>query len=418
MSKTLLTWSEPFLFVSRLRTGQEWLWRLAYVAGITTVAFVLFRVFRGGLPWLTALEISLVIGVILTLLPDLLFLQRELSVSSDAIEWEANGVKFSITGSLPHANTALVEFYRPGEWRFRFAGMRVQLHGGQWFIFAVPTRKKLETIATILTRQGVLVTLSGWDPTTADTRTRVEDELTFDHLQATTRDAVFSTVPPEEQKLVPIVGNILASLTGAGPLLVGLLAMIGTWIYLGVYWGQLAASECWIIGVGGIAGCVLSFLYVLFIGQFIEKAIMISMARKSLRMRTNPLVNAEDDDVYSVTLYSRENWTNVILKSFDFGFLQVSRRLGALVFEGDKERWTIPLTSLTAVRIEEAAVGKEGAENAEIRFFVVIGTYRDDVPWEIGLIWSRTQWGNDNADARRKRMRALFDELSSAITNA
>jgi hypothetical protein len=62
MSKTLLTWSEPFLFVSRLRTGQEWLWRLAYVAGITTVAFVLFRVFRGGLPWLTALEISLVIG--------------------------------------------------------------------------------------------------------------------------------------------------------------------------------------------------------------------------------------------------------------------------------------------------------------------------------------------------------------------
>jgi hypothetical protein len=117
-----------------------------------------------------------------------------------------------------------------------------------------------------------------------------------------------------------------------------------------------------------------------------------------------------------VSLFARENWTKVISKSADFGYLQLNRRKNALVFEGDKERWTIPISALTALRIEEAQVGKEGADKSEIRYFVVIGTYRDGDNWEIGLVRARTKWGNDNAKARRARMGAMFDELRTAIS--
>lgn len=413
MSKNLLSWYEPYCFVARLRTGRDWLWRLVWFAGISAAAFALLMVFRGGMPWVMALETSLLVGLVITLLPDVLFLQRDVTITTDSIDWEA----VKIAGSFPHAGTSHVELLRPGEWRFPFGGMRIVSNTGQWFLFAIPKGKRLETVAAVLMRAGIPVSLSGWEPTTADTRTRVEEELTFENLPASTRDAVFTPVPQDEPKLVSMGGTILAAAVGGGPVLVALPAMVGTWIYLALYWGQLGNSERWMIGLGGVGGFVLCFMFMFYIGQFIEKAMLVSMGQKGLRTRMNPLVNA-DDEVYPVTIYSRENWTKVISKSADFGFLQVNSRQAAIVFEGDKERWMIPLTSLTAVRVEEAQVGKEGSENPEIRFFVVLGTYRDGAPWEIGLIRTRTEWGYDSPTARRARMGALFDELRAAITYA
>ncbi len=416
MSKTLLSWYEPYFFVPRLRTLNGWLWRLVWLVGIALVVFLFEYGLGGPRPLSVELGIALVTGVLLTLLPDLVFLQRDVWITGDAIEWEAYGVKFRVNGSFPHSQITCIEFHRSGEWRFKFGGMRIFLPDGQWFFIAIPNRKKLETIAAVLTRQGVTVTLSGWEPTTADTRTRVEDELSLESLPASTQDAVFAPIPSEEPKLRTTPGMVVAALIGAGPLLIGLLGMIGTWIYLGMYWGQLIVRQRWMIGGGGVAGFVFSFLFLLFIGQFIEKAMLIRMAQQLLRTRLHPLVDAEDDDVYAVSIYRREIWSKVASWADDFGFLQVNRRKRAIVFEGDKERWIIPLTALTAVRMEEADVGKEGADSSEIRYFVVLGTSRDGEPWEIGLIHARTQWGHDGATARRERMGVLFDELRTAVS--
>jgi len=413
MSKNLLSWYEPYFFVARLRTGRDWLWRLVWFAGISAIMFGILRAFQGAMPWGLALETSLLVGLSLALLPDLFFLQRDVTITTDSIDWEA----LRIAGSFPHAGTSHVELLRPDEWKFKFGGMRITSNTGQWFLFAIPKGKRLETVAAVLTRLSIPVHLSGWEPTTADTRTRVEEELTFDHLSST-RDAVFTPLSPEEPKLVSTVGKVLAAAVGGGPVLIALPVMVGTWIYLAIYWGKLANSERWMIGLGGVGGFVLCFVFMFYIGQFIEKAMLVSMGQKGLRTRINPLVHAEDDDVYPVSIYPRESWTKVISMSADFGFLQVNRRQAAIVFEGEKERWMIPLTALTAVRVEEAEVGKEGSENPEIRFFVVIGTHRDGASWEVGLIRTRTNWGYDGPTARRDRMGALFDELRAAITYA
>jgi hypothetical protein len=416
MPKTNLSWSEPFFFLLRLRTLQGWLVRLAIVVGIAAIVFVILQLFGRARPLETDLEISLIIAGLLTLLPDVALLQRDVTITDHAIEWETPKVQLSFSGKLPHANTADIELFRPGEWRFKCGGMQVNLNDGRYFLFAIPRSKRLETIATVLTRLGIPVTLSGWDPTTADTRVRVDEELSAADLPASTRDAAFAPLPPGEPKLVPTSGAVFAALAGAGPALIALLGMIGAGIYLWWDWSDLETTEKWLIGAGGVAALVLGFAHLVLIGQYVEKSFLINMGRKSLRTRLDPLVDADDEAVFAVSLYSRESWTKVISKEADFGFLQFNRRKRALVFEGNKERWVIPATALTVLRVEEAGVGKEGSAPTEIRYFVVIGTFRDDEEWEIGMVLARTKWGFDNAASRRARMGELFEELRTAIT--
>jgi hypothetical protein len=230
-----------------------------------------------------------------------------------------------------------------------------------------------------------------------------------------TRDAVFTPLPGDEPKLTPTGTALYAALVGAAPFLLTLLGMIGTWIYLGMNWSELSWAERAALGGGGVVACILGFLFILFIGQFIERSILVAAAQKALRTRLNPLVDVSDEELFPISLYPRERWTKVISKSDDFGFLQVHRGKRALVFEGDKERWIIPLSALTAVRIEEAEVGKEGSAPSETRYYVVLGTFREGAEWEIGMILARTAWGHDGAAARRERMGRLFNELRTAI---
>ena len=414
MAKTLLSWTEPTGFVLRLRTGKEWLKRLLQALGVAAVVFLVFH-FAFPRDILVELTIALLAGVLVPLLLDLPFLFREVTITDAAIDWVADGAKIAYSGSFPHADTDRIELIRPGEWRFQFGGIRLHRPNGEWYLFAVPHSTKLETIATLLTRQEIPVTLSGWEPTTADTRTQVHEELVLADPANATRDSVFTPMPEDEPKLLPTGTRVFAVLVGAGPTLLALLAMIGTWVYLGVNWSELDWIERGVVGGAGVAGFLLGFLYLLAIGQFAETSINLAAARKGLRARLNPLVDPNDEELFPVSLYPRDVWTKVIAKSEDQGFLQVHRGKRALVFEGNKQRWTIPLTALTAVRIEEAQVGKEGASPSETRYYVVLGTFRDGEEWEIGLTVARTKWGFDGAQARRARMALLFDELHTAI---
>lgn len=96
----------------------------------------------------------------------------------------------------------------------------------------------------------------------------------------------------------------------------------------------------------------------------------------------------------------------------DYGFLQMDRTQRTLRFEGDKNRWTVPFNALTSCRIEEAILGGAGDEHAERRYFVVLSAHREkEQDWENGLIYVRTEIGNDN----HERSYLLFTQLSNAI---
>jgi hypothetical protein len=124
-----------------------------------------------------------------------------------------------------------------------------------------------------------------------------------------------------------------------------------------------------------------------------------------------------EDELIPVEIFDRGAWTSIVTKSVDFGFLQINKGRRFLKFEGDKNRWDIPVTALTKCRIEEAHVGSEGNQNAEKRYYVVIALDRDGEPWEAGMINTRTQLGNDGKEQRYARAQALFDRISEVVSS-
>lgn len=420
MSRTLLSWSEPMFFALRFRTMKQWLLRLGIMLAIAAVSVVGLQWMGRNVPILENLTIGLMLGGVIVLLPDLFLMNREVWVDEEAVHCHVNGGKLQFSHKFLLSNIELIELVRPQDWEHspgkNLSGMLLHLNDQTQAVFGIPRSKKLDTMATILHRQGINVLLREWKPTTADTRVRVEDEISLTNLKATTKDAAFLQLPAEEPKLNPLGVQIIGGLFGGGPLLVALIAMIWGFVHLWRSWNELSVlwRSAW--GIGSFAVFVLGFLFILYIGQFVENAYRIAKGRENLRTRLSPQLDVEDEDVFPVVLYNRDMWSNVISRSAEFGFLQVNRRRRAIVFEGDIERWTIPLTALTVARIEEAAVGQEGAEPSEIRYFVVIGTERDGKSWEIGLSRPRTQWGSDGPEPRKERTRQLFDELKTAIS--
>ena len=61
------------------------------------------------------------------------------------------------------------------------------------------------------------------------------------------------------------------------------------------------------------------------------------------------------------------------------------------------------------------AVVSEGNANAEKRYFVVLAANNDGKPWEAGLVYTRTELGNDTAETRYKRAQLLFRQLADAV---
>jgi hypothetical protein len=196
-----------------------------------------------------------------------------------------------------------------------------------------------------------------------------------------------------------------------------LLGLIVAVVYLIMRWAELAPMTKWAIGGGVFLAIVLSFVYLVLAGQFLASRYMVRVARGVLKARPNPNVqcDGEDGEIIPVEIFDRSAWTSAIVKSVDFGFLQIDRQRFSLKFEGNKNRWQIPLTALTKCRIEEAHVGSEGNQNAEKRYYVVIAVDHGGEPWEAGMINTRTHVGSDGKEQRYARAQALFDRISNVV---
>lgn len=168
-------------------------------------------------------------------------------------------------------------------------------------------------------------------------------------------------------------------------------------------------------GGGAVVGIIAAFFYLILVGQFIAASYGIAAARGRLQTRPNATFAGTEDDLVCVEIFDRESWTAVVSKSTDYGFLQLDRGQSRLRFEGNKFRWTLPIEALTACRIEESIVGSEADTNAEKRYYVVIAADNNGEPWEAGMVYTRTEMGNDTAESRYKRAQLLFSQLADAI---
>jgi len=412
LSSTQISWNEPWLFLIRIREGWGWRRRLLLAIGISVVMFLAIFFFQPqrGLP--ASIAISLLAGFVLVALMDVGNLQREVTVKDDCIivnsaisNWWFETFQLDAIQS--------VQLMRAEEWEKPYGGMVIHT-AGDGFLVAVPNKVSLKTLADVLHRLKVAVTLSGWEPSETDTRIGVRDEIELDPKAARGEIEMRPVEAAEGPLLAP--GHVAVQLVIAlGPLLLALIGAIVVGVVLVRNWANLSVLERSLYGGGAFVALVVAFLYLIMIGQFIAAAYGIRVGRNRLRTRPNAMFDGTEDDLLGVEIFDRENWTKTVSKSSDYGFLRIDRPQSKLMFEGNKFRWTLPISALTACRIEESIVGSEGNPNPEKRYFVVIGAAGDGKPWDAGMIYIRTELGSDTAESRYKRAQQLFAQLAEVV---
>ena len=89
-SPSQITWDEPYFFVLRLRTRKAWAWRGLIALAFAALFFIVIKFFdqRPRDLWQT-LGVSALAGVVLTLLPDAVYFQRNISIDESTVSKDA-----------------------------------------------------------------------------------------------------------------------------------------------------------------------------------------------------------------------------------------------------------------------------------------------------------------------------------------
>jgi hypothetical protein len=408
-----ISWSEPWFFVIRVREAWEWRRRLLLAIGISLVMFLAMYFFgagRQGFPGI--IGISLACGFVFLALVDAGNIQRDVTVHEDCIIVGSTSGRVRFTTFKLDAING-VRLMRPEEWGMPYGGM-VIASADYDFLVAVPNKVSLTTLANILHRLGVTVSLSGWEPSASDTRIGVRDQIEIDPA-AVRGEIDIRPVGEHEAPLMSPGQTAIQAVIEIGPLAAALIGAIVVGVVLYRNWGAMAWQAKCLYGGGALVAIVAAFLYAVKIGRFIGARYAIQCARNRLPTRPGAMFSGSEDDLVAVELFDRQSWTAILAKSSDYGFLRIDRPRARLLFEGNKFRWTLPFSAITTCRIEESIVGSEGNPNPEKRYYVVIAAAKSGGAWEAGMIYTRTELGNDTPESRYNRAQLLFTQLAEIV---
>jgi membrane protein YdbS with pleckstrin-like domain len=402
------------LFVIRLRERAGWIRRGVLMLVVAVVMF-LGMYFAGRQVGMGQMVlISLAAGAVIVILFDVGNIQRDVTIFEDSIVVGSTvGHGWFKTFKFPDVQQ--VNLMRPEDWNRPFGAMLIQT-ADDGFLVGVPRKISVDTAADVLHRLKVAVTLNGWTPSETDTRVQVKDEVALPAAEGkVSGTARIWPVDENEGKLNPPAAMAVAIVMALGPLLLSLIGLIGAVIYVIMKWGVLETMQKVAIGGGALIALVVSIVYLALAGQFLASRYLIGVAKKVLRTRPSALFTGDEDELIPVEIYDRTAWTTTVAKSSEFGFLRIDGPTRSLRFEGNKNRWEIPIGALTAGRIEEAHVGSEGNPDAEKRYYVVISCDHAGEPWEAGMTQTRIELGNDGKDARYARAQGLMRAISERV---
>ena len=412
-ASTQISWTEPWLFLIRIRTADGWMRRILLALGVAILVAVVIFLFQGGQRGiLGSATAGLAAGAAILLLMDKSNIQRNVTVMEDRIVVDSSiGRGWFVTFKFEEITG--IKLMRPDEWGKGYGGMIISTADDN-FLVAVPQKVSLDTLADILHRLKLDVTLADWIPPQGDHRVGTSDEVAIDAASAR-GEVTVESLKGQEAPLLPMFHQVVQLVIGLGPLLIALIAAIATGVHMFLHWGDLSVVDRGIWIGGAAVFFVLAFLYLVLIGQFVAADYGVRMGRKKLPLRATSIVDPQSEQLVPIEIFDRESWTKMAAMSSDFGFLEIDRARSRLLYEGNKTRWTLPFAALRGCRIQECVVGSGADQNAEKRYFVHIEAMQEQEPWEAGMVFVRTEMGNDNAEARYKRAQLLFLQLADAI---
>ena len=141
-----------------------------------------------------------------------------------------------------------------------------------------------------------------------------------------------------------------------------------------------AVLVCWMI-----TGLVLSRLWVQFFSTYLTARFMSRQTWQAIECRADPAIDLHNPDLYFVDIVPRINWGKKMMETAsDIGFLELNRARRELIFEGDDERYWIPVESILEIKHEFWAEVPPHKPHSTptLHHLVVVRATTADGPWE------------------------------------
>jgi hypothetical protein len=171
-----------------------------------------------------------------------------------------------------------------------------------------------------------------------------------------------------------------------------------------------------ILSLGGLlfAGSAIFFLVN---PTYFRERFLLRKAREEFSRRPKCLVDPNDPDALFIEIVPKLNWGRAMLETAsDVGFLKVNPSRKELLFEGDKQRFRIPVEAITACGVETFVEGK-GTHAARTIYYVVLRANRPGEFWE-APIRERTSSGMFKSGRRRKSAERLFQSINDLLVSS
>ena len=412
--KNKFVWSEPWFFCQRVRNRSDWLRAvLPAVAGCILIVALLFFVRGGNLQWWQIALCGLGIAAAIQIGVEAAYMRRDISIDDETIEAVGNAGQITSFASYKLQEVIALEIRRGEEIGFPFA-MIVLRTPSSGEIIGVPQSIQLERLAQTLARMNVPVTLSGWAPSTDP---ELDNPYTWSATEgAHLLPATVESIPEVERNLTQLPEMLLALVMGVWPFFVWL-GFAGFFSYYTYQHWQ--ALSIWTVAVGvilGFASLTVPFGYYEMIGDYLSARHLINVGRGRALQRPASLIKSFDEKVFSIELIQRETWGAIAPKVVDFGFLRVDAAARKLLYEGNKERWTVPVGSIGKLKIEEVQYGTAGeSATGQLRCFVVLTYQQPSGPYEIGMRVADKDPGKTTDARRMQKAVELFEYLESGL---
>src|SRR5205823_5021432 len=148
--------------------------------------------------------------------------------------------------------------------------------------------------------------------------------------------------------------------------------------------------------IAGASLAVLTIGLFIFNPSFLANRWFRAKAVRVIGQRADAIVNPAAADAHFVEIVPRAHWGRAMLETaVDVGFARVDPARATLLFEGDRERYSIPAASIQVARVETCAVG-EGLPNPTAYSAIVLLVRTSEGLREIPMVPRMYRWRATN----------------------
>ncbi len=173
----------------------------------------------------------------------------------------------------------------------------------------------------------------------------------------------------------------------------------------------------WVFGVatGWLILCLaLNLVWILLFPGYMTARFMRRQTMEAFEYRPNPAVDLNDPELVFVDIVPRIHWGKAMMESAsDIGFLQLNKAKRQLIFEGDRERYWIPVESILEIKHEfwAESVQHQLQSSPTLNHLIVVRAQTVDGPWETWFSRRQSKFRMRTAKSRL----ADAEELESKI---